>query len=144
MTSTEMSGTYGAGSRPTLAGAALLHLQWSHATPSMRPLGSSRVVVVWEATGFAVCFQNHIDYNKLYTKHCLVLSWVKARGGGAEFVRTLPSMACCHTCPSAFCSSIDGLPVSFSLVTPSKVFLLIALLASSFASCSANFLNMLA
>lgn len=126
-----MSRTEGAGSLSTLTGAALFHLEWSHAAPVMRPLGSSRVVVFWEATSFAVCFQNHIDYNKLYIKHCLVLSWVKAHGGGAEFVRTLPSVAWCHTCPSAFCSSIDGLPISFSLVTPSKVFLLIALLASS-------------
>ena len=115
-------------STPTVA--ALFHLEWSHATPSMRALGSSRVVVFLEATGFAICFQNHIDYNKLYIKHCLVLSWVKARGGGAEFLRTLPSLAWCHTWPLAF-SSIDWLAVSFSLVTPSKVFLPIALLASS-------------
>lgn len=47
----------------------------------------------WEATGFAVCFQNHIDYNKLYIKHCLVLSWGHAHGGGAEFTRTRPSLA---------------------------------------------------
>lgn len=47
---------------------------------------------MWEATGFAMCFQNHTDYDKLDIKHCLVLSWVKAQGGGAEFTRTLPSV----------------------------------------------------
>lgn len=53
----------------------------------------------WEATGFAICFQNHTDYDKLYTEHCLVLSWVRARGGGAESIRTLPSSAQRHTWP---------------------------------------------
>lgn len=103
--------------------------------------GQQQSVVFGEATGFAICFQNHIDYNKLDIKHCLVLSWVKPAEEGPS---PSPSFAWCHTWPSAFSPSVVRLPVSFLLVAPPKVFLPRALLASSFASCSANFLNMLA
>lgn len=70
--------------------AALSRLEWSHATPSVRALGSSRVVVWGEATGCAICFQNHIDYNKLTLN--TVQSWVgcKPVEEGLSSLRTLP------------------------------------------------------
>lgn len=59
---------------------------WSGPTPALsESTGQQQGGCFWEATGCAVGFQNHTDYNKRYTKHCLVLSWVSAQGGGAEF-----------------------------------------------------------
>lgn len=39
------------------------------------PTPQQQQVVIWEAPGIAICFQNHRDCNKPYTKHCSVLSW---------------------------------------------------------------------
>lgn len=74
-------------STPT-ALSVLFHLEWSQAYPLHEPTGQQQGGRFGEATGFAICFQNHIDYNKLYTKHCLVLRWVKVQWGGAELIRT--------------------------------------------------------
>lgn len=121
----------GSGPTPVLAGAR----------------GSGRAVAGREATGRTTGFPRHGDaHGRATAGHGWVLSGASPWGRAEHWaVSTLPSAARRHTRPSDFSSSMAWLSASFpELPCPSRGFWPMARLASSFASCSANFLNMLA
>lgn len=92
---------------------------------------------------YAICFQNHRDCNKPYTKHCSVLSWRRAQRGGPSSLG-LSSLRGAASYMAFGLSFFHGLTLVlfasgsfYSLLAPSFAGFLLA-------SRSANFLNMLA
>lgn len=92
----------------------------------------------------AFCFHDHTNCNKLYKKTLASPKvWQQPFSVWAEGTRLSHPLLLHHTCPSASSPSAPVLG-PFSQAAFSAVFSAPVLLAASFASLSANFVNMLA
>lgn len=126
----------------------LFHVRWSHSIPPL-PLCPRVRPGRWDGVHFslrgAFCFHDHTNCNKLYKKTLASPEvWQQPFSARAKGRRLSLPLLLHHTCPSASSSSAPGVFGPFSQAAFSTAFSTPVLLAASFASLSANFVNMLA